>query len=93
MSAWHGLPWPQRSLPGIEPMSSCHIEVLLALIEVHRRDGRATVRAVATHLHRSLSTTHRSLNVLRHRGLVTWDPNRTGTLRPLVEAAATQATR
>lgn len=58
---------------------------LVALIEVYRRDGRATVRSVAAERGHSTSTVHGHLSDLAARGLVASDRFRQGTLRPLVE--------
>lgn len=55
-------------------------DVLAALVVVHHRDGRATVRTVATEAHRVPSTVHVALARLRWRGLVRW--NGPGSLRP-----------
>lgn len=59
--------------------------VLRALLDVHAREGRATVRDVADEAHRSLQSTHQALRALRRGGWVTWDPDTAGTLRPLCE--------
>lgn len=63
--------------------------VLLALIAVHQRDGRATVRAVARQAGLKTSTTHNQLGYLRRRGLVAWDDGANGSLRPLLTPVAT----
>lgn len=58
--------------------------VLVALVDVYERDGRATVRAVAAVAGYSVGTTHKMLTDLAYEDLVTWDLGRRGTLRPLV---------
>lgn len=61
--------------------------VLLALIEVHRRDRRATVRAVAEEAGIAPSSAYLHLTQLRRRGLVAWESAANvwhRTLRPLV---------
>lgn len=59
---------------------------LLALLDVYRRDGRATVRSVAAAAGlSSISTIHGNLAALADRGLVASERARSGTLRPLVE--------
>lgn len=52
--------------PDVSPATT---EVLLALMRVHQRDGRATVRAVAREACRSVSTTHHHLTFLSDLGL------------------------
>lgn len=65
--------------------SSAELRVLLALVHVVERDGRATVRTVADAAGlASKATAHRHLRGLRALGLVTWTPRTLGTLRPLV---------
>lgn len=56
---------------------------LLALVAVHRCDGRATVRAVARAAHRSINPTHASLRELQRRGFAT-GLGTVGALRPTV---------
>jgi hypothetical protein len=58
--------------------------VLMALIRVYARDGRATVRSVAAEVDLGASTTLAHLRRLRRFGLVDWADGQTGTLRPLV---------
>lgn len=77
---------PPSSTPLRLDVSPAGTEVLLALVAVHARDGRATVRAVAAAAERGVSATHVHLMRLRGLGLVAWDPPRQGTLRPLVAA-------
>lgn len=62
--------------------------VLIALLAVYAEDGRATVRSVALEANRSISGTYNDLVELRHAGLVWWDEECAGTLRPLVGAVA-----
>jgi hypothetical protein len=57
--------------------------VLLALVRVYERDGRATVRAVAELAHYSLDTTNRRLHNLADLELAGGVGTR-GALRPLV---------
>lgn len=63
-------------------VSDAQARVLLAVIRLHQRDGRATVRGIAKETGRALSTVHPALVRLRNRGLVTDGEH--GTLRPLV---------
>jgi hypothetical protein len=60
---------------------------LLGLVIVHAMNGRATVREVAmiTGKPTSISTVHAHLVQLRRAGLVAWEDNLGGTLRPLVD--------
>lgn len=58
------------------------VRTLLALIAVHRRDGRATVHTVAVERHRAVSVVHGHLCRLSDAGLVAWE--KPGALRPLV---------
>ena len=68
-----------------DAVSPALTRVLLALLAVYARDGRATVRDVRTEAgHRSTAHTHKMLVELARRGLVTWDAGKDGTLRPLV---------
>lgn len=60
------------------------LRVLLALLRVYDRDGRATVRTVAAEADRQISTTWAHLERLAIDGLVTSEPGTHGTLRPLV---------
>lgn len=82
---WYGNGWLP---PGaITPEAT---SVLLALIRVHARDGCATVRNVAEaagYGWDNPAPAHRQLRVLREAGLVSWEPRRQATLRPLVGAA------
>lgn len=59
--------------------------VLLALIRVYQRDGRATVRTVADEVGICLSTAHAHLTRLQGMGLVAQTEGQTGTLRPTVQ--------
>lgn len=67
-----------------ELVSPARTRVLLGLLHVHERDGRATVRSLADETGRSINPTHRHLRRLRDAGLVAWTPGSAGTLRPLV---------
>jgi hypothetical protein len=58
--------------------------VLAALIRVHARDGRATIRAVADAAGMEKGWVHHRLQELAGEGLVASEPGLTGTLRPLV---------
>jgi hypothetical protein len=73
-----------RSVPP-GAVSSAATRTLVALLSVHQRDGRATVRSVGEEAgHASTGTTHEQLHHLRNLDLLTWDEGRAGTLRPLV---------
>ena len=63
--------------------------VLLALVRVYARDGRATVRSVAKAANRSLQPTHVTLRQLRELGLVAFEEGLASTLRPLVQPVRT----
>ena len=68
-----------------EPSESTLIRTLLALVSLHEREGRATVRDLCRERGlRSPGQVHAHLQVLRDEGLVAWEPRRAGTLRPLV---------
>lgn len=69
---------------GVEDLTSAALLVLLALVDVYEREGRATVRRVAAAAGRSVGVTHGHLCTLRDAGLVEWEPRHFGTLRPLV---------
>ena len=59
--------------------------VMLALVRVHARDGRATVRSVAEEAHRGVAVTYRHLGIFSRLGLVDgWGDGIQGALRPLV---------
>ena len=58
--------------------------VLAALLRVHQRDGRATVRSVAAEAGRTVSTAFKTLNELRQLGLCAWEHGTQGTIRPSV---------
>lgn len=67
-------------------VSPAQTNVLLALLRVHSRTGRVTIPALLAETGlASKSTIHHHLHRLRKHGLVTWDEDRRGTLRPLVE--------
>lgn len=63
-------------------VSPARTRVLLALIAVYQRDGRATVRDVAEAADKSPSTTYTMLLGLRDAGFIEWTPRHSGTLRP-----------
>jgi DNA-binding MarR family transcriptional regulator len=65
--------------------SPAQTHVLMALLRVYDRHGRATIRDVADEAGLSLSRTHSALGRLKLAGFVAWEPGRAGTLRPLVE--------
>jgi len=75
-----------RTLDGY--VTPARTKVLLALIAVHNRDGRATVRSVAAEAGRNVSTTFFHLRHLKAAGLVESTAISAGTLRPLVEVVA-----
>lgn len=57
--------------------------VLMALLHVFQRDGRATVRSVMEETSlKSASTVHRHLLALRREGLVVWHEGLQASLRP-----------
>lgn len=58
--------------------------VLVAVLRLHGVYGRCTVRAVASDVGCTVATAHWHLRALRDQGLVAWDDDRQGTLRPLV---------
>ena len=58
--------------------------VLLATVAVYERTGRCTVRTVADAAGRGVQRTHVALSRLRRAGLVTWEDDTKGSLRPLV---------
>ena len=66
-------------------LSSDDIKVLLSLLRVYGVEGRATVRQVSELADRSVACTHKSLKLLRRHGMVTWEDNKSGTLRPEME--------
>jgi SOS-response transcriptional repressor LexA len=73
--------------PGVEPLTSARIRVLAAVVAVHQRDGRATVRTVAEAAGLSSpGTAMRHLRILRRGGWVTWVDHRSGTLRPTIQS-------
>lgn len=79
--------WAKRTdLPvGSTMFYGSPVNVMLALVFVYQRDGRATTRSVADHVGCQVSTAFRHLKTLRDDGLVAWDDTLAGTLRPLVE--------
>lgn len=65
--------------------TSAESRVLLALVAVYTRDGRATMRGVARAAGlATVSTAYCHLCALRNLGYVTWDSRVPGSLRPLV---------
>lgn len=69
-----------------DALDTMDTRVLLALVHVHERDGRATVTTVAEQAHLSRACVHTHLSFLKDAGLVTWVRNHSGTLRPIVAA-------
>lgn len=62
-----------------------HTRLLLATIQVHARDGRATMREVVDAAgYASIGSAHQALHQLRALGLLTWEDGKAATLRPLV---------
>lgn len=68
--------------------SPARTRVLLALLQVYRRDGWASVPAVAETAGVCRSVAHFHLRRLQAEGLVALTPGQQGTLRPLVEVVA-----
>lgn len=59
---------------------------LAAVVRVHERDGRCTLRTVMSEAGlRSTATVWYQLHYLRALGLVTWTLGMQGTLHPTVE--------
>ncbi len=67
-------------------MPAARARVLIALLRVYRRDGRATLRTVADEAGRHHTAVYTQILKLRHDGLVDWTEGETGSLRPLVTA-------
>lgn len=65
-------------------MGDTRTRVLLAVI----RQRTPTVMSVADEVGRSKAIAYRHLLTLRNDGLVAWEPDRAGTLRPLVRRVA-----
>lgn len=59
--------------------------VLLTTLHLWERNGRVTMREAAEGAGLSLTVTKRHLDALKDEGLVTWDPDTNGTLRPTCE--------
>ncbi len=70
--------------PGAMP--AARARVLIALLRVYARDGRATVGVVALEAGVVQSYAHRLLRELHDEGAVCYQPSTRGTLRPLVGA-------
>ncbi len=82
-------PVPVRHDPGaVDLIDFRTTGVLRALILLHERDGRATVRDISRATGLTLSATYHRLRKLRRLGLVDWTDNRSATLRPLVRRVA-----
>jgi DNA-binding IclR family transcriptional regulator len=76
----------------VRVLSARHTRVLLAVIDVWERAGRCTVREVTEAAgYTSTGTVHPTLVALAAMGLVAWQPNTRGTLRPLVQLRGTCA--
>lgn len=70
-------------------MSPGRLRVLVALLVVYERDGRATIPSVMEQAGlRSKSTVLHHLRRLRAEGFCTWDDGLVGTLRPMVRRVA-----
>ena len=76
---WHSLP---------DYQSPARTRVLLALVGLHERDGRATVREIADLVGVSYSTCYAHLKALHRDGFVASAPLSGGTLRPLLQVVA-----
>lgn len=75
-----------------EKVTPAQLRVLLALVAVYERDGRATVRDVQRQAGlASPNTTDAHLRRLRRDGFATWADGRSGTLRPLVRRVGVRA--
>lgn len=72
------------SLPPVFVMPDRYVRTLLALIEIHERQGRATMAEVGLACGRSPQIAHKWLHRLAGFGLV--DVGTPGGLRPLVTA-------
>lgn len=70
-------------------IGSTPTRILVALMLVYERDGRATFRSVADEVGFTVSYVWRQFLVLRDAGLVDWEYRRSGTLRPLVGVVPT----
>lgn len=71
---------------GSEFLSTAEIRVLMALVTLYEREGRATVKGVTDLAGlRSTSTTHQHLTRMRRKGFVSWHQGAQGTLRPLLQ--------
>lgn len=81
----HRRRWLGRGWVPDGALGNTHTRLLLALIRLHDRDGRATVGGVAQEAgYSSVGAIHHYLVELRDFGLVTWEDGRAATLRPLV---------
>lgn len=69
----------------INTQGDSRTRVLLTVLHLFERNGRVTMRETAEGAGLSLTATKRHLDALRDEGLVGWDPDTSGTLRPLVE--------
>lgn len=67
-----------------ESVTSKQIKTLLTLCHVAQRDGRATIRTVASGRCRGIANTHDELCALRSGEFVAWEDGKDGTLRSTV---------
>lgn len=69
-----------------EVLSAVQASTLAAVVRVHPRDGRCTLRTVMAEAGvSSTATIWFRLRSLKALGLITWAPGEQGTLRPLVK--------
>lgn len=69
---------------GVRVSEGAVAAVMVAVVAVYDREGRATVRGVAEVAGVGVSQTFAALRVLRGLGLVDWTDGCSGTLRPMV---------
>lgn len=76
-------------LPSQDVLTPHQLRVLLAIVKLHREDGRVTVRAIQDEIGLlSPSTVHAHLHRLRNKRFVDWDEGKAATIRPLVDVVA-----
>lgn len=71
--------------PGAVRLPPALVATMNALLIVHARDGRATVRSVAAARGVTVGPIYEQLSRLRDLGLVAWEDGVGGSLRPAVE--------
>lgn len=71
--------------PDVNPTATA---AFVALHRLYALTGRATVREVAMAAGLPFTSTWEALCDLRDAGLVSWEPGKAGTLRPLYGVAA-----